>query len=118
MQYQKLFQWLAKTFKRVLWVERSGGSLRSVEQLITHFPDARFVHLVRDGRDCAISMSHHYGFRMVVIAFALTGMLSIDPFEDSDRSQIDDVTDWQGDHARYIGLRKNLFDLSTVLEHQ
>ncbi|KJV06823.1 hypothetical protein VZ94_08755 [Methylocucumis oryzae] len=91
--YQNVFDWLTETFACHLWVERSGGTLRCIKELLTTFPNARFIHIVRDGRDCAISMSQHYGFRMVVIAFALTGMLSVDPFEDSTRSEIEDVTD-------------------------
>jgi hypothetical protein len=90
-QYQALFNWLCVRFQKQLWVERSGGSLRIIRQLLEHFPDARFVHLVRDGRDCAISMSKHYGFRMVLITYALTELLMVDPFTSSDRSALEDV---------------------------
>jgi Sulfotransferase family len=92
-QYQRLFIWLRQRFNRRLWVERSGGSLRIISRLVQHFPEARFVHIIRDGRDCALSMSRHYGFRMVLIAFYLTEVLGVDPFEDADRSQVEDVSD-------------------------
>ncbi|WP_314174673.1 sulfotransferase [Streptomyces winkii] len=46
-------------------VERSGFSLASVPRLRSHFPEARFVHLYRDGPDCALSMSRHAGFRLL-----------------------------------------------------
>lgn len=46
-------------------VERSGFSLGSVPRLRAAFPGARFVHLHRDGPDCALSMSRHAGFRLL-----------------------------------------------------
>jgi hypothetical protein len=88
--YQALFQWLAEREGKSSWVERSGGSLRIVARLLRWFPDARFVHIVRDGRDCAISMSRHYGFRMALVSMALTEILGCDPYESSDRT-------WEGD---------------------
>ena len=80
-------------FGKQTWVERTGSSLRIVAQLVEQFPEARFVHLVRDGRDCALSMSRHSGFRMMVIAFALLELMGHDPFEDSDRSTAEDLPD-------------------------
>ncbi|MBA2396588.1 MAG: sulfotransferase [Ktedonobacteraceae bacterium] len=93
IQYQHLFGWLQRRFNRQCWVERSGSSLRVVARLRQHFPNARFVHIVRDGRDCALSMSRHYGFRMVLIAFYLMEVLGCDPYEDQDRSGAEDLPD-------------------------
>jgi Sulfotransferase family len=93
VQYQRLFTWLQRRFGRQRWVERSGSSLRVVARLYQHFPDAKFVHIVRDGRDCALSMSRHYGFRMVLIAFYLLEVLGCDPYEDTDRSGVEDLPD-------------------------
>jgi putative sulfotransferase len=89
--YRALFDRLAAG--RAGWVERSGGSLRIVARLARAFPDARFVHLVRDGRDCAVSMSRHYGFRMALVAAQLTEILGSDPFESDDRTWEADVPD-------------------------
>jgi hypothetical protein len=89
----RLFMWLRARLGKRMWVERSGGSLRIVRRLIEAFPNARFVHLVRDGRDCALSMSRHHGFRMALVAMQLTEILGVDPFESSDRSFVDDVPD-------------------------
>jgi hypothetical protein len=44
-------------------VERTGLSLPCVRMLRGDFPRARFVHLYRDGPDCALSMSRHPAFR-------------------------------------------------------
>ncbi len=91
--YARLFEWLVERFGKRTWVERSGGSLRAVHRLAQAFPQARFVHLVRDGRDCAASMSRHFGFRMVFIALQLTEILGVDPFESTDRTWVADIPD-------------------------
>ena len=82
--YLRLFEWLKRRFDKQIWVERSGSSLRIAHRL-QQFPNAKFIHLIRDGRDCSISMSRHYGFRMALIAFQLTEVLGCDPFEDENR---------------------------------
>lgn len=37
------------------WAEKTPGHVFSVRELAAHFPDARFLHVVRDGRDVALS---------------------------------------------------------------
>jgi putative sulfotransferase len=91
--YTRLFTWLAARLGKQRWVERSGGSLRIVRRLLDAFPDARFVHIVRDGRTTAMSMSKHHGFRMALVALQLTEILGCDPFESADRSWLADVPD-------------------------
>jgi hypothetical protein len=51
-------------------VERSAASLNMVGALRGQFPAARFVHLYRDGPDCALSMSRHPVFRREILALA------------------------------------------------
>ncbi|QLH23178.1 sulfotransferase [Streptomyces sp. Rer75] len=63
--HRALFDALAERFGSRAVVERSGFSLRLVPRLREVFPEARFVHLYRDGADCALSMSRHPGFRMI-----------------------------------------------------
>ncbi|MFF7649085.1 sulfotransferase family protein [Streptomyces sp. NPDC007983] len=63
--HRALFDALAERFGSRAVVERSGYSLRLVPRLREVFPEARFVHLYRDGADCALSMSRHPGFRMI-----------------------------------------------------
>jgi ribonucleotide reductase beta subunit family protein with ferritin-like domain len=93
VHYQALFAWLQHRLKRQVWVERSGGSLRIITQLIEQFPTAKFVHIVRDGRDCAMSMSRHYAFRMALIALFLQMVMGCDPYESDDRSGVADLSD-------------------------
>lgn len=91
--YRSMFATLMRRYGRRTWVERSGGTLRIVQRLVDAFPEARFVHLVRDGRDTAISMSRHIGFRMALVGYQLLEMLGVDPWESDDRSEADDLED-------------------------
>jgi hypothetical protein len=91
--YRDLFSHLMRRYGKRTWVERSGGSLRAVEPLIAAFPEARLVHIVRDGRDTAISMSRHHGFRLAVLGFQLGMALGVDPWESDDRSNVEALGD-------------------------
>jgi hypothetical protein len=62
-QHEALFDLLSAHFGGRVVIERSGHSLPFVPQLRETFPDAKFVHMFRDGPDCALSMSRHLGFR-------------------------------------------------------
>ncbi|MBA0050609.1 sulfotransferase [Streptomyces sp. AJS327] len=65
-QWRALFDALAaRTGGAHAAVERSGYSTGAIPWLRRGFPEARFVHLVRDGPDCALSMSRHPGYRMI-----------------------------------------------------
>lgn len=91
--YLRFFLWLQHHFKRQAWVERSGGSLRFIHLLTDTFPDAKFIHIVRDGRNTAISMSKHPSFRMALLTLQFIEKLGIDPFESEDRSSIGELSD-------------------------
>ena len=62
-QYRFLFDWLRERLGRRVWIERSGGSLLFGRILTRLFPEARVIHIYRDGRDTALSMSQHPAFR-------------------------------------------------------
>jgi putative sulfotransferase len=89
--YQHLFAWLSAHLGKRLWVERSGASYQVGEQLQKIFPEPRFVHMVRDGRDAAISNREHSDFRLAMIMITLQQYLGVDPLADADRSHIDRV---------------------------
>ncbi|GLZ79656.1 hypothetical protein Afil01_44630 [Actinorhabdospora filicis] len=63
--YEALFDVLCADLGREVVVERSGYSTWWIPRLREVFPDARFVHLYRQGPDCAMSMSLHPGYRML-----------------------------------------------------
>ncbi len=89
--YDALFDWLVRRFHKRIWVERSGGVFVILEPIYHLFPDARFIHIVRDGRDTAISIREHCGFRLFILATMLTEMLGVDPFYSADRTNLERV---------------------------
>lgn len=91
--YTECFEWIKRKLNKQIWVERSGGSLRAIHRLYETFPNAKFLHIVRAGQNCSISMENHYAFRMVMVTFQLIEILGIDPFENSNREYVDDLFD-------------------------
>ncbi len=79
-QHTRLFEWLCDRLGARAWVERSGSSLLYLSQLASACPDARFVHLYRDGRECAYSMSRNAGYRLGAIAMMLQARLGASPY--------------------------------------
>jgi len=63
-------------------VERSGASLAHAAELLRLFPQARVVHLFRDGRECAVSMSRHPRFKVAAIRAAMRARLGYDPYQE------------------------------------
>ena len=63
--FRHLFEWLCRRFGCTVWAERSGGSLLFASRLLHELPEARVIHVFRDGRETAISMSRHYLFRLI-----------------------------------------------------
>ena len=79
-QYLFLFNWLCEHFDRRVWVERSGGSLMFGQRLMGLFPQARVVHIHRDGRDTALSMSKHPAFRAGPALMQRLQRMGVDPY--------------------------------------
>ena len=82
-QYRHLFEWLREHFRRRVWAERSGGSLLSVPRLRRLFPEARLVHVYRDGRDTALSMSRHPAFQVMLATMDKLQRLGLRPLENT-----------------------------------
>jgi putative sulfotransferase len=64
--YSQLFDWLTERAGRRCWIERSGSSIDYIGSLHSFFPEAKFVHLHRDGRETALSMREHAPYRLAV----------------------------------------------------
>ena len=61
--FRHLFGWLSERFGAKVWIERSGASIGYAGALLRTFPEARAIHLFRDGRDVALSMRAHHATR-------------------------------------------------------
>lgn len=55
-QYAELFQWMCETHRKTCWIESSAGSILKLEPILALFPDARIVHIHRNGIESALSM--------------------------------------------------------------
>ena len=66
-QLLALFEWTTRRAGKTLWVERSGGTLAQLPELIELFPDARFLHLHREPLDVARSMKNHNHMRLFAL---------------------------------------------------
>ena len=64
--HRGLFDWLARRCGREIWIERSGSSIDYLEGLARCFPDARFLHIHRDGPEAALSMREHHAYRLPI----------------------------------------------------
>ncbi len=64
--YRALFAWLCARSGTSTWIERSGSSIDYAGALATCFPDARFLHLHRDGAETALSMREHGIYRLPI----------------------------------------------------
>ena len=76
-----LFNWLRLRFNKKLWVERSGASLTFLPPLKDMYPDARYIHVYRDGRDVAMSMVNHSPTRLFAHAWKTARLLGINPLK-------------------------------------
>jgi len=61
-----LFEWLGARLGRRHWIERSGSSIQYLGALAGAFPEARFLHLHRDGAEVALSMREHHAYRLPI----------------------------------------------------
>ncbi|MGP3690140.1 sulfotransferase family protein [Streptomyces sp. IBSNAI002] len=108
--YEALFRLLCTRFGRSAVVERSGYSLERVPLLRGAFPQARFVHLFRDGPDCALSMSRHTGYRLIFLLRDILARTGAERVEDLTGEQVRSLPP---ELSRLLGER---FDSALVLD--
>jgi len=41
------------------WGDKSPGNVKAIDRIFRHFPNARFIHVIRDGRDAVCSIRPH-----------------------------------------------------------
>ncbi len=44
---------------KLRWADKTPNNVRAIGRILTQFPKAKFVHLIRDGRDVACSLRNH-----------------------------------------------------------
>jgi hypothetical protein len=108
-QYRAVFSYLAGLLDRRVIVERSGGSVVLIGMLREQFPEARLVHMYRDGPDCALSMSRFPMFQVGVVTY-LAALAAGLPGSAS-WQQIQDALP-----ERFTGLLSPPYDLSRLKE--
>jgi hypothetical protein len=84
-QHRRLIGWLCGRLGARAWVERSGSSLLYMRQFADLFGDAKFVHLYRDGRECAYSFSRHPAYRLGAVSAMLDSRLGMSPYLGDDK---------------------------------
>ena len=82
------------------------------------FPDARVVHIYRDGRDTALSMHGHYLFRLIAATLKQLGRSGVDPLALMRRKGVwDTVSPWLTPLVSAVVRPEKLpFDELTVLD--
>ncbi|MBM7168766.1 sulfotransferase [Streptomyces sp. G44] len=98
--HEALFELLCARFGHTAVVERSGYSTGWAPGLRATFPYARFVHLYRDGPDCALSMSRHPGYRTITLMREI-----------KERTGVEDFGELTAEHVRSLPP-----DLAPLLE--
>lgn len=72
--YRALLDGLARRLGKQCWIERSGSSVDTVGELVSLFPEAKFVHIHRDGRETALSMREYPVLRVAIqVMYGLLG---------------------------------------------
>ncbi len=114
--FRDLFEWLCRRRERDVWVERSGASLLFGARLLRAFPDARVVHVYRDGRETAISMSRHYLFRMILATMHALRSRGIDAMSSMSRGRLwERISLWLEPLAsRFLNPEKLPYDKLTL----
>ena len=109
-QYLALFGYLAGLLGRRVVVERSAASLTMIGRLREQFPAARFVHMHRDGPDCALSMSRHPVFRREILALGARRVTGLPA--GATLQQVDAALP-----ARFRGMICPPYDATKLMEH-
>lgn len=59
------FREYAQGLGKARWADKSPGNVRHLPAILSRFPRAKFIHVVRDGRDVACSLRRHPSQRIV-----------------------------------------------------
>lgn len=85
--YTAIFEYLTRKAGKKIWIERSGGSIAWLPEMVELFPNAKYLHLHRNPLDVALSMQKHNHFR--VRAFKYFDLVTKDGVRWSDLDETD-----------------------------
>lgn len=105
-EFVKLFflEYVARTGKR-RWAEKTPRNVHMLDYVFETFPNAKFIHVVRDGRDVVCSLRTHPRHKVVNGELVPTGI--VNPINECLRRWVNDVSaglKYRG-HPRYIEIR-------------
>ncbi len=64
-----IMKYLAKAQGKVIWCEKSPMHVHHLQRMALAFPKAKFIHVIRDGRDCAASFHRRWRYNPVRTMF-------------------------------------------------
>lgn len=99
------FSQYAKSRGKIRWAEKTPQNIRHLDYITRHFPAAKIIHVLRDGRDVVCSIRTHPKYRVVNGQQIDTGIRR--PLEPCIRCWLDDTAagmKWRGD-TRYCEVR-------------
>ena len=102
---ERLCNEFAANLDKTRWADKSPRNVRRLPYIFKHFPKARFVHMLRDGRDAACSLRTHPKYKR--INGELVEMKTWKRMEDCAQRWQNDVSEglaWRG-HPGYHELR-------------
>lgn len=117
-QYRFWFDWMTKNQGKQMWMERTGNSITMVKALHRLFPDAKFVHIHRDGREVAMSIQKFMPLRLFLHMWKRLRYLGVDllktPFRYADSFWIANFAPYFVDHIpadRLLDMEPDLEDV-------
>lgn len=60
---ERFFRGLAEREQKPYWGDKAPANIYYIPFIFDHFPNARFIHIIRDGRDVACSLRTHPKFK-------------------------------------------------------
>lgn len=117
-QYRFWFNWLVEREGKQMWMERSGNSITMVKALYRIFPEARFIHIHRDGREVAMSIQKFMPLRVFFHMWRRLRLIGIDlmktPFRYSDSAMISNFAPLFADKIPVDSLLDDVPDIVEV----
>ena len=90
---------------RQRWAEKTPHDVRFLGFILEHFPKAKFIHMIRDGRDVVCSIRTHPKYRFINGKKVATGIRKpIEPCIDAWVRETGEGMEWRG-HPNYFEVR-------------